>query len=115
MSDATNPDHYKTGEIECIDALKSALGVVGACAFCRGNAIKYLWRAGHKDDRISDLRKALWYIGMELALRGEGDDPRGSARGTGGAVGSVPSATTLEEKASLARVLEDLHDRPPSR
>ena len=27
-----------------------------------GNALKYLSRAGHKDDIIQDLKKAKWYI-----------------------------------------------------
>ncbi len=33
-----------------------------------GNAIKYLWRAGHKSkDPIEDLKKARWYIDDEIA------------------------------------------------
>lgn len=33
-----------------------------------GNAMKYLWRAGLKDDtkQIEDLRKAVWYINDEI-------------------------------------------------
>lgn len=36
--------------------------------FCRGNACKYLLRAGlkHKDTEIEDLRKAIWYINREI-------------------------------------------------
>lgn len=34
--------------------------------FCLGNAMKYIWRAGLKDDRILDLHKAKEYIDMEL-------------------------------------------------
>jgi hypothetical protein len=30
--------------------------------FLKGNAIKYLWRAGKKDDILQDIRKALWYL-----------------------------------------------------
>lgn len=30
--------------------------------FLTGNAIKYLWRAGHKGDKLEDLKKARWYI-----------------------------------------------------
>ena len=112
MPDATNPDHYKTGEIECIDAITSSLGPTGTMAFCRGNAIKYLWRAGHKDDQISDLRKAIWYIQMELCLRGEGNDPRSPL---GEAARAEPSAASLEEKAERARILQELRDRPPPR
>lgn len=34
-----------------------------------GNAIKYLWRAGLKDENtvVEDLQKAMWYISDEIA------------------------------------------------
>lgn len=68
--DAVNhPKHYTQGGIECIDALEAALGADGVAAFCRGNAIKYLWRAGAKGDLVEDLRKAAWYINREIAVR----------------------------------------------
>ena len=56
-----HPSHYCSGDIECIDAIASALGHDGIIDFCRGNAIKYLWRAGRKGDMGEDLRKAAWY------------------------------------------------------
>ena len=56
-----HPSHYCTGDIECIDAIASALGHDGIIDFCRGSAIKYLWRAGLKGDIEEDLRKAAWY------------------------------------------------------
>jgi hypothetical protein len=31
-----------------------------------GNAMKYLWRAGLKGDRLEDLRKAAWYVNREI-------------------------------------------------
>lgn len=58
MSDEINPQHYKRIKgIECID-------VVENFDFCLGNAIKYIWRAGHKTgtDKLTDLKKAQWYI-----------------------------------------------------
>ncbi len=59
-----HPSHYKhPSGIECID-------VVEHLPFLRGNAIKYLWRAGEKGGRvqqIEDLRKAKWYIEREIA------------------------------------------------
>lgn len=58
-----NPPHYQTDNgIECIDAIRAALGRVGFIAYCRGNAIKYGWRAGKKDETAQDLRKAAWYL-----------------------------------------------------
>jgi len=37
--------------------------------FCRGNAVKYIARAGSKDGskEVEDLRKAIWYIEREIA------------------------------------------------
>ena len=34
--------------------------------FNLGNAMKYLWRAGKKDDTVLDLLKAKWYIDREV-------------------------------------------------
>lgn len=57
-----NPKHYTMGNIECIDAVESAVsGLEGIEAFCTGNAIKYLWRWKYKNG-IEDLEKAKWYI-----------------------------------------------------
>jgi len=56
-----NPKHYTThpSGIECIEITKHM-------NFCIGNAVKYLWRAGLKDDRKLDLKKAKKYIDFEL-------------------------------------------------
>lgn len=68
--DAVNhPPHYTSGDavcsrcgqpIECID-------VVRHLGFNVGNAIKYLWRLGKKDDVIQELEKAAWYVADEIA------------------------------------------------
>lgn len=62
-SDPVNhPTHYTdvVPGIECIEVVKHF-------SFTRGNAIKYLWRAGAKGDVVEDLRKAVWYIESEIA------------------------------------------------
>jgi len=63
-----SPRHYKKpgAEIEAIDALKSALGKDGFIAYCRGNAMKYIWRCDSKGKMAEDLRKAQWYISKIL-------------------------------------------------
>lgn len=38
--------------------------------FCRGNAIKYILRAGKKGDEIEDLKKAVWYLNREIERLG---------------------------------------------
>lgn len=57
-----NPPHYTQGEIECIDAIKSALGIEGFKYFCRGQIIKYTWRAEHKNDFNEDIQKCEYYV-----------------------------------------------------
>lgn len=60
--DPINPSHYLQGDIECIDAIQSAIvNLQGIEAFCTGNVIKYMWRWREKNG-IEDLKKALWYI-----------------------------------------------------
>lgn len=58
-----HPTHYNVGRIEVIDVIEAwGLGY----GFNRGNAIKYIARAGHKDSEIEDLKKAVWYIQREI-------------------------------------------------
>lgn len=63
MIDAVNhPSHYTDGGIETIDYLEAKLGPDGFRAFCLGNALKYVSRAGKKGDLKQDLSKAIWYL-----------------------------------------------------
>ena len=52
-----NPRHYTNhpSGIECIQ-------ITEYLDFCTGNAIKYLWRAGLKENKIEDLKKARYYV-----------------------------------------------------
>ena len=61
-----NPAHYKSGEIECIDAIKATLTEEEWRGFCKGNIIKYTWRERLKGGEES-LRKAQWYLNKLLA------------------------------------------------
>jgi hypothetical protein len=70
------PAHYNAGTVEAIDAIRSALGDDAFAAYCRGNALKYLWRAGLKGPAAEDVRKARWYLAMALFATGDGPDPR---------------------------------------
>ena len=62
FSDAINPDHYKIGGIESIDYMQAKMTPEEFAGFCKGNALKYISRAGHKGDAAEDLRKARWYL-----------------------------------------------------
>lgn len=60
-----SPKHYKLPglNIESIDVLRAALTPEEFKGFCKGNALKYLIRAGKKDDELQNLKKAGVYIG----------------------------------------------------
>lgn len=62
--DAVNrPAHYQSDSgIECIDAIKAAIGEESFVDHCRATAIKYCWRSGKKTNHAEDLRKAAWYL-----------------------------------------------------
>ncbi len=58
-----SPQHYNTGNIECIDYIEDCgFGE----AFCLGNAIKYIARANHKGSKLEDLKKARWYLNRTI-------------------------------------------------
>jgi len=57
-----HPPHYNQGGVECIEAIKAALGQDGFIAYCKGQVIKYLWRADHKGNALQDAEKAEWYL-----------------------------------------------------
>lgn len=76
MSDSINPQHYRNGAIECIDAIASAtVNKPGIQAVCVANVIKYLWRYECKN-RLEDVRKAQWYLN-KLIEEMEKHDTRG--------------------------------------
>ena len=51
------PPHYKDGGIETIDFIEAK-----KLGFNLGNAIKYISRAGKKNDALEDLKKARHYL-----------------------------------------------------
>ena len=55
------PPHYKDGGIETIDFIEAK-----KLGFNLGNAIKYISRAGKKNDALEDLKKARWYLNREI-------------------------------------------------
>lgn len=56
-----HPQHYNMGKFEAIDVIED-----WKLNFNLGNTIKYISRAGHKDDIIQDLKKSLWYLQREI-------------------------------------------------
>jgi hypothetical protein len=56
-----HPEHYTAGAIECIEAIRAALTPEEFRGYCKGNAIKYVWRERLKGGNES-LAKASWYL-----------------------------------------------------
>ena len=69
--DINHPSHYTQGDIEVIDYIEDK-----KLGYRLGNVVKYVSRAGHKDDAIKDLKKARWYLNREIAKREEHDKSR---------------------------------------
>ena len=57
-----SPAHYNTGTVECIEAISSTLSGEEFQGYCRGNALKYLWRCMYKGKTKQDLEKCRWYL-----------------------------------------------------
>jgi hypothetical protein len=58
--DAINPEHYKKGGIECVEAIKASMSDLEFQGYLKGNVLKYMWRFRHKKG-VEDLQKAEWY------------------------------------------------------
>ena len=56
-----HPKHYQGNQFEAIDIIEDY-----ELNFNLGSAIKYILRAGKKDNEIEDLQKAEWFIKREL-------------------------------------------------
>ena len=56
-----SPTYYNRGNIQVWDFVRDQ-----DLNYHLGNALKYICRAGYKDDKISDLKKAIHYLTDEL-------------------------------------------------
>ena len=61
MAQIDHPDYYNWTDVEYID-------VIEHMTFNLGNAVKYIWRNGKKQNERStdDLKKAIWYLEREI-------------------------------------------------
>jgi hypothetical protein len=60
-SNTTGPSYYQRGSIPVWTFIRDQ-----GLNFHLGNAIKYICRAGYKDSRAEDLKKAIHYLTNEL-------------------------------------------------
>lgn len=79
-TDAVNhPDHYKIGDIECIDVMLATQGVDAVINFCICNSFKYIFRHMYKNG-LEDIRKAKWYLDKALELVDSRKDKCGTSK-----------------------------------
>ena len=60
-ANSTGPSHYRRGSIEVWDFIHDQ-----GLNYFLGNAIKYVCRAGYKESKEEDLKKAIHYLQKEL-------------------------------------------------
>jgi Protein of unknwon function (DUF3310) len=60
-SSSHGPKHYKRGKIEVWDFIRDQ-----SLNYHLGNAVKYICRAGYKESKVDDLKKAIHYLQNEL-------------------------------------------------
>lgn len=58
------PPHYTDGGMEVIDFIEAK-----RLDYHLGNVVKYITRAGKKDDELQDLKKARWYLDRAISAR----------------------------------------------
>lgn len=57
-----HPAHYSFGSVECIDGIEASMTAEAFKGYCKGAALKYLWRYESKAKPKEDLLKAQWYL-----------------------------------------------------
>ncbi len=63
-SNSKGPSHYKRGKIQPWDFIRDQ-----ELNYHLGNVVKYVCRAGYKNDDLRDLEKAIHYLENELEHR----------------------------------------------
>ena len=99
-----HPSHYTEGrKFEPKDVIRD-----WGLNFNLGSAVKYISRAGRKDDVIQDLKKAQEFIQFEInaieAERSKGAKPKASFIAM-----EVPKEAYSETKAIIKRILKDMY------
>ena len=66
-----SPGHYTQGKVECIEGIQESMTTEGYRGYCKGAAIKYLWRYERKGKPVEDLQKCRWYLDRLIASHQE--------------------------------------------
>lgn len=97
-------DHYKKMNVQPWDVIAN-WPQAQQIGFFRGNALKYLMRAGAKDDPLQEIKKARHYLDRLIELLGEENETRSSvvSRMAAGARQAHAYATGREQDESSLR------------
>ena len=63
MDKINSPSHYTVGGIEAIDFMAAKSTPEELRGYLRLSVLKYLSRAGHKDDALQEYKKAQVFLG----------------------------------------------------
>lgn len=63
-----HPNHYTSGGVECIDAIKASMTPIEYAGFLKGQVLKYVWRYRLKGKPVQDLKKARFYLDRLIQL-----------------------------------------------
>ena len=61
VDNVNHPKHYTSDECGV-----EAIELTSLLPNCIGNALKYVWRCGKKDDSNQELKKSLWYVNYSI-------------------------------------------------
>ena len=67
IDNVNHPQHYESGQFECIDVMLETQGIEEVKSFCICNAFKYLYRHNRKNG-VEDIKKAKWYVDKYIEL-----------------------------------------------
>jgi hypothetical protein len=62
VDNINHPAHYNSRSVQCIEFTRHM-------SFTTGNAFKYLWRVGLKDDATQEWGKTAWYVRDALSFQ----------------------------------------------
>lgn len=65
-----HPEHYTSGGIETIDYMQAKCTPEEFIGYLKCNVMKYISRAGKKENLIEDLKKARWYLDKLISIKG---------------------------------------------
>jgi hypothetical protein len=66
------PQHYADRKYQTILVIEDNLSLDEMKGYCKGNVLKYVARAGKKDNIVQDLKKARTYLEWLIQLEAEG-------------------------------------------